>query len=104
MPAGGDPLRVATVLVEEQLAACVNVLAEMQSVYSWQGSIARVLERQLVIKTTTRRVPALWQRVRELHPDEVPEFLVLPIVDGSDAYLSWLMASTGGTEANTTSS
>ena len=94
--AGGDPLRMATALVEERLAACVNVLAEMQSVYRWQDGIEQDFERQLVIKTTARQVPALWERMRELHPDEVPEFLVLPIADGSKAYLSWLENSTRG--------
>ncbi len=101
MAAGGDPLRMATTLVEEELAACVNVLAEMQSVYRWQDGIEQDLERQLVIKTTAQRVPALWKRVRELHPDEVPEFLVLPIVDGSEAYLDWLAKSTKTNGATT---
>jgi periplasmic divalent cation tolerance protein len=68
----------------------VNVLAPMESVYRWEGQIEQDTERQLVMKTSRERVPALWERLRELHPYEVPEFLVLPIVDGSDAYLRWV--------------
>jgi periplasmic divalent cation tolerance protein len=66
----------------------------MESVYRWEGDVQRDTERQLIMKTTRARVDALWQRVRELHPYEVPEFLVLPIADGSDAYLRWLGDST----------
>lgn len=94
VPAGGESVRFATQLVEERLAACVNVLAEMQSVYRWDGRIEQDLERQVVIKTTRDRLVALWDRVRELHPYDVPEFVVLPVVDGSEAYLRWVKEST----------
>jgi periplasmic divalent cation tolerance protein len=66
----------------------------MESVYRWQGSVERETERQVIIKTTLPRVDALWQRVRELHPYEVPEFVVIPIVDGNQAYLQWIADST----------
>jgi periplasmic divalent cation tolerance protein len=92
--ASADGLKLASVLVEERLAACVNVLGEMQSVYRWKGNVEADRERQLIIKTTVRRVPALQARVRALHDYEVPEFIVLPVVDGSDAYLEWIRDST----------
>jgi periplasmic divalent cation tolerance protein len=80
----------AKTLVEERLAACVNLLSTMESVYRWEGRVEREVERQVVIKTSRERVVALWDRVRELHPYEVPEFIVLPIVDGNEAYLRWV--------------
>jgi periplasmic divalent cation tolerance protein len=66
----------------------------MQSVYRWEGHVEQESERQLIIKTTRDRTLALWDRVRELHPYEVPEFVVVPIVDGNDAYLRWIGEST----------
>jgi periplasmic divalent cation tolerance protein len=88
---------LALVLVAERLAACVNVLAEMESTYQWDGAVQTEPERQLVIKTTASRVPALQARLQELHPYQLPEFLVLPIDSGSEAYLRWLRESTSGT-------
>jgi len=94
LPTDADGAAFARRLVEERLAACVNLLAPMESIYTWDGNIETESERQLVIKTSRERVVALWERVRELHPYDVPEFLVLPIVDGSDAYLRWVAEST----------
>ena len=94
LPADADATAFATALVEGRLAACVNLLAPMHSVYRWQGQIEQDTERQLIVKTARDRVDALWQRVREMHPYDVPEFVVLPIVDGNEAYLRWLGEST----------
>jgi periplasmic divalent cation tolerance protein len=94
LPADADGAAFANALVTARLAACVNLLAPMESVYRWEGEIEQETERQLVIKTSRDRVAALWDRVRELHPYDVPEFLVLPIVDGNDAYLRWVADST----------
>ena len=80
----------ARTLVEERLAACVNVHGPMASFYRWKGAVERDDERQVVIKTTRDRVPALQSRLAELHPYEVPEFLVLSVDGGSDAYLDWV--------------
>ena len=82
LPADADGDAFAASLVEERLAACVNLLPLMDSVYRWEGRVERETERQLIIKTSRERVSALWDRVRELHPYEVPEFIVLPITDG----------------------
>ena len=88
--------RIASALVEERLAACVNIGAPMTSVYWWQGNLTRDAERQLVIKTTADRVAAVKARLMELHSYELPEILVIPVVDGSDAYLDWVRDRDGG--------
>ena len=94
LPADADGAAFGRSLVDERLAACVNLLPLMDSVYRWEGRVEREIERQIVIKTARERIVALWDRVRELHPYEVPEFVVLPIVDGNDAYLRWVGEST----------
>ena len=94
LPADADAGAFARALIEERLAACVNLLPVMESVYRWEGDIEQETERQIVIKTARERVATLWERVRELHPYDVPEFLVLPVVDGNDAYLRWVAECT----------
>jgi periplasmic divalent cation tolerance protein len=88
-----DAAAFARTLVDERLAACVNVLPPMTSVYRWQGKVEQDREQQIVIKTEAARVEALEVRVRELHPYELPEFLVLPVGGGSTAYLAWVSES-----------
>ena len=95
LPADKNAEAFATVLVEERLAACVNVLPAMRSIYRWQGAIETADERQLLIKTSANCLSKLELRVGELHPYDVPEFVVLPIVSGSSGYLSWIAQSTG---------
>ena len=99
LPPDGEPGRIARILVEERLAACVNIHPAMTSIYRWSEGIEEDTEHQIVIKTTRPRVAALWDRLRDLHPYDVPEFIVLPIVDGSDAYLKWMGDSTTPEEA-----
>lgn len=88
---GADAL--ARDLVDARVAACVSVLPVMTSTYQWEGQIEREREHQLIIKTTSAGVPALWDRVRDLHPFDVPEFVVVPIIDGNAAYLQWVRTS-----------
>lgn len=95
LPGDADVATFAHTLVEARLAACVNLLPSMESVYRWEGKVEQERERQLVIKTSRGTLVALWERVRELHPYDVPEFIVLPIVGGHDAYLRWVGESTG---------
>lgn len=95
LPVEQDALTFARVLVDERLAACVNIMPEMQSVYRWQGNVEQERERQVLIKTTQRCLAALWDRIRELHSYDVPEFIVLRISDGNDVYLRWIAESTG---------
>ena len=85
---------LARTLVDERLAACVNLHAPMVSIYRWKGRVERSAERQLVIKTTRDRVPALEARLRELHSYELPEFVVVSVDEGSAAYLDWVDEAT----------
>jgi periplasmic divalent cation tolerance protein len=85
-----DGHALASTLVDERLAACVNLLGEMDSIYRWQGAVETERERQVIIKTTAAKVEALRARLHELHSYDVPEFLVVPIVGGSEPYLGWL--------------
>lgn len=91
-PASSDAAAFARTIVDERLAACVNVLAEMQSTYRWKGGIETEAERQVLIKTTEGSLPALETRLRTLHPYEVPEFMTIR-VDGGDAYAAWVLAA-----------
>jgi periplasmic divalent cation tolerance protein len=84
----------ARTLVEERLAACVNVYGPMVSFYRWKGIVERDTERQVVIKTTRERVAALRIRLGELHSYELPEFVVLSVGDGSEEYLKWVAEQT----------
>ena len=90
IPADAETEAFARGLVETGVAACVNVLPKMLSVYRWEGEVESEAEHQVLIKTTSAGVPSLWQRVRDLHPYDVPEFLVIPIIDGNEAYLKWV--------------
>jgi periplasmic divalent cation tolerance protein len=94
LPSDADGDAFGRALVEERLAACVNLLAPMESVYRWEGRVERETERQVIVKTSRDKLAALWDRVRELHPYEVPEFIVLQIADGNEAYLRWIGEST----------
>ena len=84
----------ARTLVEERLAACVNLHGAMTSFYRWKGIVERDAERQVVSKTTRERVATLQARLRELHSYELPEFVVLTVDDGSDEYLKWVAEQT----------
>ena len=90
-----DARAIATALVEEHLAACVNVVRGITSIYAWKGKISEDDEQQLVIKTSTDKVAALEARLRELHPYETPEFLVIHASGGSESYLDWVAESVG---------
>lgn len=87
-----DASRLANALVEERLAACVNVVPGVQSVYRWQGAVEHAAEWLLVIKTARARLADVVARVKALHTYTVPEVLALPVYGGSEAYLSWLLA------------
>ena len=89
----GTAQSIAEALIEARLAACVNVLPGVHSVYRWQGEIERDEETLLLAKTTRTSVPRLESLVRELHPYENPEVLALPIEAGSLPYLDWINES-----------
>lgn len=88
-----DAIAIAKTLVDEKLAACVNVLPEMISIYRWKGSVEQDKEHQIVIKTTADRLVSLEARVRQLHRYELPEFLVIDPAAGAPAYLAWVRES-----------
>ncbi len=88
--------QIARALIERRLAACVNIVSHIESVYQWEGKIETANEWLLVIKTSAGTVGSLRDAVHELHSYNVPEFLVLAIEDGSAAYLDWIGESVGG--------
>jgi len=94
LPGDADAAAFGRTLVEDRMAACVNLLPLMESIYRWEGDVQHETERQVIIKTSRERVVNLWERLREMHPYDVPEFIVLSIVDGNEAYLRWIGEST----------
>jgi periplasmic divalent cation tolerance protein len=92
---------IARILVKEGLAACVNRLPGVASIYQWQGRVCEGFEQLLMIKTTPTRYEALELRLKALHPYEIPEIIAVPIVTGSSQYVAWLVAAT---DANTADS
>lgn len=86
--------RIARTLVEERLVACANLVANVRSIYRWQGRVEDESEVMLVLKTQADRVDALAERLRALHPYDVPEFVVLPVAGGLAPYLDWVRAET----------
>jgi periplasmic divalent cation tolerance protein len=81
---------LARQLVNERLAACVNLYPVMESFYRWKGQVEHDAERQMVIKTTRDLVPALERRLTQLHSYELPEFVVLPVFQAGAAYAAWV--------------
>lgn len=90
--------RIAETVVGERLAACVNIVPGLTSIYRWEGQTRRDIELLLLIKTPPAAYPRLEARIRELHPYQVPEIIALPIQAGSAAYLNWIVDCTGGSE------
>lgn len=84
--------RIARALVEERLAACVNLVPGVRSIYRWRDRVEDEAEVLLVIKTRAERVEALGERLRALHPYEVPELVALPVAAGLAPYLEWVAA------------
>jgi len=85
---------IALAVVDAGLAACVNILPRVQSVYRWQGAVETASEIPLLIKTTGAAYPALETKIRELHPYELPEIVALDIARGLPGYLAWVAAET----------
>jgi periplasmic divalent cation tolerance protein len=89
--------RIAGATVEEKLAACVQVLPPVRSIYRWQGELKIDDEILMLFKTTAEKFSALQSRITELHSYETPEILAVPVSAGAEKYLSWLGESTRGT-------
>jgi periplasmic divalent cation tolerance protein len=90
---GEEAARLAEMLVEKRLAACVQILPEMESIYRWQGKIERQKEVLLIAKTVSSTFAELESEVRALHSYETPEIVAFPLTAGSRPYLDWLSAS-----------
>ena len=89
-----DSARISENLVSERLVACVNA-APVRSCYRWKGEICRDREELLVMKTRETLFPRLMERLREIHPYEVPEILAIPVWGGFPGYLGWVLEETG---------
>jgi periplasmic divalent cation tolerance protein len=85
-----DAGNIASALVEKRLAACVQIVEPVTSVYRWKGAVERESEVLLLIKSTRDLVPTIASLLDEIHPYEVPELIAVPIADGSPAYLGWI--------------
>ena len=89
-----EALKIANALVEDHLAACVNLVAPIRSIYRWEGKIWDEKEWLLIIKTQKHRFDSLEKKVKSLHSYSVPEIISLPILEGSSSYLNWLLEMT----------
>lgn len=85
--------RIADALVEGRLAACVNIVGPIRSVYRWKGEICRDDERLLIVKTTVARFEEVRQMIRAVHSYALPEVILLPIAEGDPGYLDWIASS-----------
>ena len=85
-----EATRLADMLVGSKLAACVQILPEMESIYRWKGNVERAGEILLIVKTARSKFAQLERAIRSIHSYETPEIVALPIVDGSQDYLDWL--------------
>jgi periplasmic divalent cation tolerance protein len=92
-PPGGAE-NIARTIVQERLAACVNV-TEVKSYFAWEGKLCMDPEELMIIKTNMKTVEPLRARIKELHSYELPEIIVLPIVAGDEGYLQWIKQSVG---------
>ena len=94
LPDRASAERLADLLLEQRLAACVNILAPCRSVYRWKGAVQHEEEHPMLIKTSAERYGALEKALRQGHPYELPEIIAVPIEQGLPAYLDWVAAET----------
>lgn len=85
-----EAVAVGEALINEKLAACVNILDHMNSIFMWEGKVEHDTETVLIAKTTAERVPELVEKVKEIHSYDCPCIVSLPIVDGNPAFIEWI--------------
>jgi periplasmic divalent cation tolerance protein len=90
-----EAVKIASALVEERLAACVNIIKDIRSIYRWEGKVEDDSEALMVAKTTEELFGRLSTRVKELHPYSVPEVIAAPVVQGLKEYVEWIEEVTG---------
>ena len=90
-----EAAKISRAVVEARLAACVNIVKDIRSIYSWQGKIEDEKEVLMILKTQKTLFDSLMKKVKELHSYTVPEIIALPITSGSEEYLKWLREVTG---------
>ena len=88
--------KISSTLVEQKLAACVNIIDQVDSIYSWKGKIEQAKEKLLMIKTRKELFAKVSDAVKALHSYEVPEIIALPIIEGNSDYLDWIDKTTDG--------
>jgi|SRR5688572_26817872 periplasmic divalent cation tolerance protein len=93
-PSADEAARIGRALVDARLAACVNVVGPIRSIYRWQDAVEDEAEHLMIVKARRGDVDALAARVRALHPYDVPEVIALDVVAGSEPYLAWLADAT----------
>lgn len=93
-PSEDEAAKISRALVEARLAACVNIVRNIRSIYTWQGNIEDASEVLMIVKSRNKLLTALSAKVRELHSYELPEIIALPITGGSEDYLKWIREST----------
>ncbi len=98
-PEADTATRIGRVLVEEALAACVNVVPGIRSIYAWRGAVQDEPEVLMIVKTTSARLPQLRDRLLELHPYDLPEVVALSTAGGHDAYFRWVAEATRAPDA-----
>lgn len=89
-----NALQISRVLVSEKLCACSTIIQNTTSIYEWEGKIDERGENLIVIKTTKEKLDNLIPRINELHPDQIPEIIALPIINGLPEYLQWVKTVT----------
>jgi len=90
--------RIARATVEERVAACAQILPQIQSIYRWQGAVEESTEVLVLFKTTQERLPELTRRITELHSYDTPEIVAVPVSGGAEKYLFWLRDSVGAAD------
>ncbi len=93
-PTEEEARKIARALIDNKLAACVNIVREMRSIYRWQGKIEDEAEVLMIVKTRRGHFRRLKETVKQLHSYSVPEIIAIPVVEGSEDYLEWLREET----------